>query len=74
MKNVKPKKKKKAEKRTLEQRCDLLNDQLKVSVCLGIENRNPKRYEFYSPCCPGIQATESLSFWPFLCKDVKTTD
>ena len=71
IKNLKPKKKKKAEKKTIKQRYDLLNQEQKEAMQKGMTYCDSTSTGGQSRCCPGFSAIEALSFWPLLYKDEK---
>ena len=63
IKNLKPKKKKKAGKKTIEQRYNALSDELKEALDCGLALREPMTFkDVDSGCCPGLKHTESFSF------------
>ena len=53
IKNLKYRKKKNAEKKTLEQRMAVLSDEEKVAIENGLHDLDRSLYGFLSPCCYG---------------------
>ena len=75
IKNLKAKKKKKAVKKTFEQRMAQLSDELKKAMNEGLSSRDLKEFKgAESYCCPGSEYTEAMSFWPPLFEDEKTKE
>jgi hypothetical protein len=67
IKNLKSKKPKKKNKKTIQQKLDLLYDEQKkiaetAILHCGLNSfNNPE-----SNCCPGLQVSDSFTFWPRL--------
>ena len=74
IKNLKSKKKKKADKKTLEQRMALLSDEKQQTVKLVVRYRDLNTFNGDSCCCPGYTRLEAFSFWPPFFTDEKTKE
>ena len=71
---MKPKKKKKADKKTLEQRMSVLDDCDKFAVLeSAMSGCDPNTFNGLK-CCQGLTWVECASFWPPLYKDDKTKE
>ena len=75
IKNLKPKKKKKAEKKTFDERMAMLSEEQQNMLNLGMKYRDANVYEDIPCfCCPGYTRLEAISFWPPLFTDEKTKE
>lgn len=74
IKNLKAKKKKKTEKKTIPERLFWLNAAQKKAFETAMEFCDPKEYNFQSGCCLGFNLREVGSFWPIPYKDQKSKE
>ena len=74
IKNLKSKKKKKADKKTFEQRMAVLSEDQKVTVIYAMKHTDPNNFTGEKVCCQGLPITETFSFWPPRWKDEKTKE
>ena len=65
-------KKKKAEKKTIDQRFIALNDMQKHALINGMRVIDPKIYISGTSCCPGNTFLQAVSFWPIPYEDEDT--
>ena len=65
------KKKKKGDKKTHQQRLDLINPTEQSVIIRGLKLCEPANHNANSPCCVGFEMQETKSYWPPLLKDEK---